>query len=221
MTQAADRNRAVWEQLYQAGNYMRYPVEQLVRLFYRHARRMLAPGALVVDYGAGSGNNAEFFVREGCRVIAMDISATALDVLQRRFMHAHLPAPECRLVEPGAEVMIPECDLLVFWDVLYYNDAETARTLLREGIAALRPGGMLMVNMPTPRHHFIANATQIAADTFEFRGADQQGAIMCTPGSMQALVQWCAGITPVEQGGFAHYNAERRAEFMHLVGRKE
>ena len=220
--EAARVNKDIWERLYRSGNYLQYPSEQLVRLFCRHVRGRIPEGALVIDHGAGSGNNAEFFVREGCQVLVTDISEEALEIIGRRFFHLHLPVPRRHLVQPGDNAIdsLPQCDVMVFWDVLNYNSADNARAMLRAGIGRLRPGGFLLVNMPTPRHHFIANAREIAPGTFEFKGEDQQGAIMCTPGSTERLAEWCAGVVPVEVGGFSHHTMQRCSEFMYLVGRK-
>ena len=93
--QAALSNREIWNNIYQRQGMLMYPSEMLVRRYYRYGRDHLsAARPHVLDYGAGSGNNTEFFIRQGCQVTAADISEPALRLMRANFTQRHFHLPQ-------------------------------------------------------------------------------------------------------------------------------
>ena len=93
------------------------------------------PGAVVVDYGAGTGAYALPFAqaRPDCRIIAVDIEPRLLDVLRAK--------PEAAAIRTGGPDLMVELagtvDRLFSLHVMHYLDVDDLRRIL----GALAPGG--------------------------------------------------------------------------------
>ena len=223
---ATSANREIWNAIYGKGSVLLYPSEIFVRLFFRHGREAIRPGMTMLDHGAGSGNNTEFLIRRGLRVVATDISQAALESIRQRFRYANLPFPETRLIDPARPLseQLPECDAAVSWDCLCYNTAERARQDIADIIGRIRPGGLFFLSMVKREHDFISDAEEIAPGTYRYRGSardDQEGAIFCAPESIEELESWCVGTETVAAGEFSYHDQNRRSENYFLVCRRK
>lgn len=100
----------------------------------------------VLDFGCGLGNLALAAARQGCSVLALDASPTAV---------AHL---RCAAAEEGLAVEAVEADLrshalqegfdaIVSIGLLMFFDCPTARSKLHELQARVLPGGIAAVNL--------------------------------------------------------------------------
>ena len=219
-------NRGVWDAIYRKGAFLHYPSEMLVRIFFRHCRSALPENATILEHGAGTGNNTEFLVRQGYRVIATDISEAALQTLEMRFAYANLPRPERLLVDPSRPLsgQLPSSDAVIVWDCISYNSAERARADIADLIGSLKPEGLFIINAATPRHDFITESVEIAPNTYRYEGDSrpgQKGAIFNAPDSMEQLLEWCSGLKTMQTGGYAYWDEERKADYIFLVGRKK
>ena len=115
-----------------------------------HGRRELvdllpaAAGQHVVELGAGTGRNLEFFgprLEQLHQVEAVDLCPALLDVARRRWAHV----PNVRIVEADATRYAPARPV----DVVYFSYALTMipdwRGVVDNALAMLRPGGTLGV----------------------------------------------------------------------------
>lgn len=223
--EAGETNRDLWEAIYRRGSILRYPSEMLVRVFFRHCRQELPENATILEHGAGTGNNTEFLIRQGYRVIATDISEAALQTMEMRFTFANLPQPEKLLIDPARALsgQLPPSDAVVVWDCISYNTAERARKDIADLIASLRPGGLFIINAATPAHDFITQAAKIAPNTYRYEGETrpgQKGAIFNAPDSLPQFREWCAGLEILHTGGYAYWDEQRKADYFYLVGRR-
>jgi SAM-dependent methyltransferase len=109
---------------------------------------------LVLDLGCGAGVLSEVLVRRGHEVVGVDVSPAMLATARRR-------VPRARFVRGSIDrVALPPCDAAVaIGEVLNYlpTEAALARTLRRVR-AALRPGGVLVLDalLPRPRRRRVA-----------------------------------------------------------------
>ncbi len=93
------------------------------------------PGALVVDYGAGTGAYAVPFAqaRPDCRIVAIDIEPQLLDVLRAK--------PEAAAIRTGGPDLLTELsgsiDRVYSLHVMHYLGLNDVRRIL----GALAPGG--------------------------------------------------------------------------------
>lgn len=113
------------------------------------------PGMTVLDFGAGTCWTSRFLAQLGCRVKALDVSPTALDLGRRLFERLPVlgdrPAPEF-LVFDGRRFDLPDAsvDRVLSFDAFHHvpNPAEVIREMAR----VLRPGGIAAFAEPGPRH---------------------------------------------------------------------
>lgn len=100
-----------------------------------------APGARVLDLGAGEGRNAVFLARRGCRVTALDFAPVGL----RR--------AESWAAAEGLALQTAEADLATWWPEAAWDGVvctfvhllpDERAHLWRAVQAALRPGGVLV-----------------------------------------------------------------------------
>lgn len=106
--------------------------------------RVGAPGAVALDYGAGSGNVTRHLVRAGFRTIAADISRASLAELERG-----LPAEaRCSTLmledERLPTIEDDSVDLATCYSVLHHVPDYHAAA--RELARVLRPGGVLYID---------------------------------------------------------------------------
>jgi tellurite methyltransferase len=100
----------------------------------------------VLDYGCGLGALALAAARQGCSVVALDASHTAIEHLRRIAMAESLPISaaeaDLRTYEVGDEY-----DAIACIGLLMFFDCPTALAQLQHLQAHVRPGGVAVVNV--------------------------------------------------------------------------
>ena len=113
------------------------------------------PGMRVLDFGAGTCWTSRFLTQVGCRVTALDVSPTALELGRRLYREMPVigtqPEPEF-LVYDGYRIDLPDgsMDRILSFDAFHHvpNPAD----VLREMARVLRPGGIAAFSEPNDRH---------------------------------------------------------------------
>ncbi|TCP48482.1 methyltransferase family protein [Tamaricihabitans halophyticus] len=113
------------------------------------------PGMTVLDFGAGTCWTSRLLAQLGCRVIALDVSPTALEFGRQLFDRQPLigaqPTPEF-LVFDGKHIDLPDAsvDRVLCYDALHHvpNVDEVITELAR----VLRPGGIAAFSEPGEAH---------------------------------------------------------------------
>jgi len=113
------------------------------------------PGMTVLDFGAGTCWTSRFLAQLGCRMVALDVSPTALDLGRRLFERLPVlgepPEPEF-LVFDGHRFELPDAsvDRILSFDAFHHvpNPAEVIGEMAR----VLRPGGIAAFSEPGPFH---------------------------------------------------------------------
>ncbi len=147
----------------------------------------LTPGCRVLEIGPGTGRDALALAARGAHVVALDSSAEALALIERGLAvprAAPLAGSLCLLQGDGLHTPFADgrFDLVYHQGLLeHFRDP---MPLLLENRRLLRPGGMLLVDVPQTFHAWtLIKKTLIAADRW-FAGWETQ----YTPGQLQALV---------------------------------
>jgi SAM-dependent methyltransferase len=214
-------NTRIWQSLYEGGNYLHYPSEVFVQLYFRTLGKARKSGKFL-DHGCGSGNNSEFLARQGWAVVGTDISQKALELQKARLTGMGGPHAQV-LIRPDAALsgQLDRYDHILAWDSLCYNRLAKARVDSEYLATSLNKGGYLFVNMPTLRHEFAAKGSRRPDGSFENNrpGTHQEGAIMTIPDSLDDLCSWFPALKIVERGYFTFdFNGFR--EFMIVVAQK-
>jgi tellurite methyltransferase len=119
------------------GDYALNPFEQLA---LPHLRGQ------VLDLGCGLGNLALAAAQRGCRVLALDASATAIADVQRRAAAGSLPV-EARIADLRGALPAGPYDTVVSIGLLMFFDCASAAATLASLQSQVRPGGVAIVNL--------------------------------------------------------------------------
>lgn len=118
-------------------------------------RRRVAPPARIADFGAGTGRLAIPLAREGYRVTAVDPSRAMLAQLARNAARfADDDSPELHIERVATRVEAydgrreHDLALCVFTVLGYLLDEEALTGAARSMAAAVRPSGLLMIDVP-------------------------------------------------------------------------
>ena len=122
---------------------------------YAEEKEVLFPRkSLVVELGAGRGTDAMYFLGKGHSLIALDISAFALKILQERAKKMNLEKKlVARQIDFGLQ-LIPVKDSSV--DVVYsrisinYFGSKQTTKLFKDIYRILKPGGLAFISLKSP-----------------------------------------------------------------------
>jgi len=115
----------------------------------------LTPGTTVLEFGAGTGWLSRFLTQLGCRVILLDVSATALKIARALYEKqppiGDRPAPQF-LQFDGRHIDLPDASVerIICFDAFHH--APNPDDVLREFGRVLKPGGIAAFAEPGPRH---------------------------------------------------------------------
>jgi SAM-dependent methyltransferase len=116
---------------------------------------MLCPGLRVLDFGAGSCWTSRFLSQLGCQVVAVDVSATALEIGRELYRRnptvGNTPAPEF-LIFDGYRFDLPDnsVDRIVCLDAFHH--VPDTKPIIYEMYRVLREGGIAGFAEPGPEH---------------------------------------------------------------------
>jgi 2-polyprenyl-3-methyl-5-hydroxy-6-metoxy-1,4-benzoquinol methylase len=115
----------------------------------------LAPGAHVLDFGAGSGWLSRWLTQLGCRVTLLDVSPTALAMARELYARQPIigdrPAPAF-LQFDGRRIDLPDgsVDRVICFHAFHH--VPNPDEIIREFSRVLAPGGIAAFAEPGPRH---------------------------------------------------------------------
>jgi ubiquinone/menaquinone biosynthesis C-methylase UbiE len=126
----------------------------------------LKPGLTVLEFGAGTGWASHFLTQLGCRVILLDVSATALRIAQDLYARVPVigeqPAPEF-LVFDGRRIDLPDGSVDRVMCLHAFHHVPNPAEMIAEFGRILRPGGRAAFAEPGPTH------SRAAQSQFEMR----------------------------------------------------
>jgi 2-polyprenyl-3-methyl-5-hydroxy-6-metoxy-1,4-benzoquinol methylase len=186
--------------LYAAGTYgergrLDRAIEPLRRLIDRDRLRVigpLAPGAEVLEIGAGDGRLLAALARRGHRVAGIEPSAPFAARARRRGVEVAAVALE------EAQRTPESCDVVVLWHVLEHLDDPAAA--LTRARTWLRPGGTLVVAVP----NLASWQARLGGDRW-FHQDVPRHLTHFTPAGLAALLAHCGfRVTRVRQAMLEH-----------------
>jgi ubiquinone/menaquinone biosynthesis C-methylase UbiE len=113
------------------------------------------PGMRVLDFGAGTGWSTRYLAQLGCEVIAIDVSATALDVAKQLFerlpVFGPVPPPTFLLFD-GRHIDLPDHSIDRVHCFAALHHVPNPGDVLKELARVLKPGGIAGFCEPGPNH---------------------------------------------------------------------
>ncbi len=100
----------------------------------------------VLDFGCGLGNFAVAAARQGCSVLALDASPTAVSHLRQLANNHGLPI-EVGMADLRDYPLTEEFDTVVSIGLLMFFDCDTAFRRLADLQQSVRPGGLAAINV--------------------------------------------------------------------------
>jgi len=135
-------NRSVWEKQPLKGMRIDADMVRCHKYLFPESR-----GKKLLYIGFDEGQNLLYFVEEGFKCYGTEISKLRIRATRRLFKAAGQKA-ELRHVSDNT-LPYPDnfFDVVVSWQSLYYNNAETLKYQLDEIYRVLKPGGQLLCSM--------------------------------------------------------------------------
>lgn len=161
---AYEVNKNIWSEIYKKGqNNLSYPNENLVRLIhYLFAGKNIADLKLL-DFGFGSGANLVHLRKAGFDVYGIEVSADARQIALGK-LGDDFDEKKLILRQGKNDIEFEDefFDVIVAWQVLYYNTMESLTETLAMLKNKLKPGGVFIGTMARMQDFNIVHSTEIS-----------------------------------------------------------
>lgn len=159
-----EKNKIIWSDIYKSGgNNLSYPNENLVRYIYYLYPNKNFSDLKVLDYGFGSGNNLKHLDVLNFDVYGVEVSEYAKELTLKKLRDNFESE---RLFIMTEETILPyekeSFDLIVAWQVLYYNSMESFEKVLLSIKSVLKPGGKFIGTMARMADVSIVNSSPVS-----------------------------------------------------------
>lgn len=161
-------NKNNYETLYSKEEaFLRYPADWILRFHNMFLKKNISPGARILDYGCGSGNNSIFFARQGYDVHGLEVSPSAINLIKQN-LKAHSLNENLinnyKIVKPDTTSLpYEDCsfDFILSNQVLYYlPNKQHIQKLCEEFSRILKPNGFVFFTMMGPKNYYITYHTK-------------------------------------------------------------
>lgn len=171
-------NKKVWDEIYHSGKFLEYPDNNLVRFVSYLFKEPRNKGLL--DLGFGSGNNLLHLIKKGFKCYGCEISPEALRLTQKRLKKLELSA-DLKLLEDKIPYTDNFFDIIVSWQVIYYNDREGLEFIIQEINRVLKKGGKFLATLIRKNDNTVVNCSdKISRNVYKINSKlpSQAGAVI-------------------------------------------
>lgn len=169
-------NIEIWDKIYEKnGSNLLLPSEMFVRLFHKYIKR--EENSIVLDYGCGTGSNLLYMLEKEVEVHGIEVSQFALDIVYSKLVDTNNKAKLTLFDGKTVPYKDDFFDVVVAWQVLYYNDVEGFQQCMREINRVLKPGGLFIGTMCAVGDISYEQSEQIGQNIFLSKVPSQQNAV--------------------------------------------
>jgi len=158
-----------WIDLYSAGTAGMSTWSDAAPPFVPALRRFVSPNAEILETCAGDGRISAVLADWSSELSALDLSADALNQLSAKFAARSRRAPRTVI---GSATDIPlgdtQFDVVICVDGMCQLDRP--RLAMKEAARVLRPGGLFMFDVFTPKDDTFGQGEQIGSQDFLYKG---------------------------------------------------
>lgn len=178
-----------WDQFYKKENRnLRFPDEDIVRLFLGPYLESLPKTGRLLDHGFGSGNNLVFFASLGYQCSGIEVSLEAIKAAEKLLFPLGFSDFDLKLFD-GQSLPYPdkEFDVIVSWNSIHYNGyREKVLRVIDEFRRVLKLGGHLLMSTVAPESSIIKDrSTYLGNDSYILKGSEwdnrQDTVFFCLP----------------------------------------
>jgi SAM-dependent methyltransferase len=159
-----------------------HPSEDLIRLIARGGIAPKVPGEAALDFGVGDGRHVEYLMSLGYRVTGTDVAPSSLAVTRKLFEGND--GFRGILLENSPELPVADLtfSLVVAWEVLHWlGTPELFSKGMREFLRVLRPGGVILLTMPTEQHYLKQYSLEIGKSTYHCKTQTRMDCVFYSP----------------------------------------
>lgn len=181
MTENAQINQDVWKRIYKEGKGdLKYPNDLLVRL----SNMLISKEgpSKILDFGFGTGANTLHFANMGHDVYGVEISPEALEKTAKKFEANNLKA-QFKIFEVGSPIpyAAETFDVVVAWQVLYYNNWLSLAPVVQELERVMKKGGLFICAIAAPGDISQVHSKALGDSLYESLAPGQEGCEMIIP----------------------------------------
>ena len=223
-----NQNIINWNNIYKnhgAGSFLNYPNEVLVTLFYRYRKYINLDGKCL-DYGFGSGNNSEFLIQHMRQMYGSEISESAISAVNSRLSKYENFDKKLFSLEFKSDFC--DFDLIIAWQVLYYNTKDSFQQALDNLVNSLKVNGILIVSLSTHKDIKVTMSKKIDKNTFVIGDfiPHQTGCTMYSPATKEEFLHFFEpyNLETLDYGYFenmSYIKSENCLSEYYLVARKK
>ncbi|OGU64861.1 MAG: hypothetical protein A3C56_05600 [Ignavibacteria bacterium RIFCSPHIGHO2_02_FULL_56_12] len=153
-------------------------------------------GKKILEIGAGTGRDSFPLAQEGAEVFQLDYAENSLRLLQRLAEEDNIPV---RIIG-GDTFALPfrdgSFDVVFHQGLLEHFRKPDAERLIRENVRVLKPGGLLLVDVPQRYHVYTVVKHVLIAFNRWFAGWERSFSV----GELEGVLR-AAGLTPIHRYG--------------------
>jgi 2-polyprenyl-3-methyl-5-hydroxy-6-metoxy-1,4-benzoquinol methylase len=203
-------NKSIWENIYRSDlSNLKYPDSNLVSLFF-NIKSAIPSDKKYLDFGCGSGNNAEFLLNHFKEVYAVDISDSAIELTRKRLGKEN---DKYNLnFNTKLDDNFKNFDLVVAWQSLSYNSKESFLVSFKKLIDCLKPNGIIIFTLIDVKDIKVKNSNQLNQFDYKINSniKTQENCTIFAIDSYEQLLELLSGfsIDIVDYGQFGRYSRE-------------
>lgn len=173
-------NITIWNEIYKKNqSNLSLPNEMFVRMFQKYVAPKLRIGKHlnILDYGFGTGANLLYMLDQGANVQGVEVSERAIHITKEKLSYSNKDS-KLSLFD-GEKLPYEEdfFDVVVAWQVLYYNDLEGLYSSLNEINRVLKKGGLFIGTMCATGDVSHEQSTKISPMVYRSKVKNQENAI--------------------------------------------